>query len=245
MTTRPPSSPLEAHLEVHSMTNHGFSPVLLRVTATAGVLGALCLLVSTVLFITDGGGINDGVLGGTVGVWSCVGMAIGSVGIFRVLEPRAPKAAPIAGAVALAGFTGGAAFNVQALFLATYDHDFLADVTEGSGSGNEWFGAFAFLPWGWMVPIGFVLIGWLVWRSGMAPAWVGGLFALGGVLFVTGRPARIDAIAVATDVILVLAFVAIAPTLVRAARSGVTSQRERDGDGPVSPLDAGLQSQTP
>lgn len=203
------------HWEVDTMPDNGFSPVFARVTASAGVLGALCLLVSTVLYITDGRGINDGVLGGTVGVWSCIGLAIGSVGVFRLLEPRAPKAAPIAGAVALAGLSSGTAFNVQALYLAKYDQDFLADVT--AGSDNDWFGFFAFLPWGWMAPVGFVLIGWLVWRTAVARPWAGGLFVLGGVLFVTGRPARIDAIAIATDVVLVLAFLSITPALLRAA----------------------------
>lgn len=214
------------------MSDQGPSPVFALVTATAGILGAVFLLLSTVLFVTDGGGINDGVLGGTVGVWSCIGLAIGSVGIVRILEPRAPTAAPIVGVIALAGFSSGAAFNVQAMYVAKYDHDFLADVTEGHSSGNEWFGFFAFLPWGWMVPVALILVGWLIWRTEAAPARVGALFALAGILFVVGRPARIDSIAIATDAALVLAFVAIAPVLLRAGHAGADVPRA--GSGAVS-----------
>ena len=197
-----------------------FSPAFARTTATAGVLGSLFLLASTVLFITDGNGVNDGVLGGTVGVWSCLGMAVGSVGIARLLEPRAPTAAPVVGALALVGLSAGIAFNVQAIYVARYDHDLLADVTAGEGSGSEWFAFFAFLPWGWLAPLGFVLLGWLVWRTQVAQTWAAALFALGGILFVTGRPARIDSIAVAADLALVLAFAAIAPALLRTAAAG-------------------------
>lgn len=195
------------------MTDINFSPVFGRVTAVAGVLGAVCLLGSTVLFITDGDAINDGVLGGTVGVWAAIGLAIGSVGILRLVEPAAPVLAPIVGAVALGAFSGGVAFNVQALHLGRYDIDFLSDVTEGGGSGSDWFGVFAFLPWGLLTPLTFALIGWLVWRTRVAPPWVAGAFVLGGVLFVSGRPARIDAVAIATDVVLVLAFLGIARSL--------------------------------
>jgi hypothetical protein len=210
------------------MLSNDISPAFARVTAYGGVLGALCLLASTLLFVTEGGGINDGVLGGTVGVWSCIGMAIGSIGICRLLESRAPKAAPVVGAVALAGFVGGAAFSVQAMYLDRYDRDLLADVTEGKGAGSDWFGFFAFLPWGWMVPVSLVLVGWLIWRTQAAANWVGALFVLGGVLFVIGRPARLDAVAVATDVVLVLAFAAVVPYLLRAADAGTPARRRED-----------------
>lgn len=212
------------------MTTSSYSPVFGRLTACAGVLGALCLLLSTVLFTTDGGGINDGVLGGTVGVWAAIGMAIGSVGILRLIEPRAPVTAPLVGAIALAAFSGGVAFNIQALYQASYDIDFLSDATGGTGSGNDWFGIFAFLPWGLMTPLTFVLIGWLLWRTHMSRPSVAAMFALGGILFVSGRPARIDAIAIATDAILLLAFVSIAPALLRGGRRpGPLAEEHREG----------------
>jgi hypothetical protein len=62
--------------------------------------------------------------------------------------------------------------------------------------------------------------------------WAAGLLALGGVLFVTGRPARIDAIVIATDVVLTVALVTIGLQLLRqASRPAVTLSGERVATG--------------
>ncbi|MPY80336.1 MAG: hypothetical protein GEV04_18130 [Actinophytocola sp.] len=178
-------------------------------TGFAAILAPVLLLLSSIAYITGGGGINDGVLGGTVGVWSAIALAVASVGICRLAEPRAPRAAAVVQVVALAGFTAGVAFNVQGMYLGKYDLDLLTDLTGGASEGSEWIGAFAFLPWGWLAPLSFVLMGWLLWNTRAVAPWTAGLLALGGVLFVTGRPARIDTLVIATDVVLTIALVAI------------------------------------
>lgn len=211
--------PVFDRTEVFTMTESNLPPTFARITGFAAILAPVLLLVSTVAYLTAGGGINDGVLGGTVGVWSCIAFAVASMGICRLAEPHAPRAAPIVTVVAFAGWVGGAAFNVQAMFLEKYGNDFLADVTGDEAAGSEWVGFFAFLPWGWMAPLGFILMGWLLWRTRVVATWVAGLLALGGVLFVTGRPARIDVVAVSTDLVLTTALVMVGLELLRRART--------------------------
>lgn len=199
------------------MNDNAMPAALALITGTAAILGPVLLLLSTVAYITAGGGINDGVLGGTIGVWSCICLAIATIGICRLAEPLAPRAAPIVNVVALTGWLGGVAFNVQAMYLDHAGTDLLADAGEGRGDGI-WYAFFAFLPWGWMAPFGFILMGWLLWRTRVVPAWVGGLLALGGVLFVAGRPERIDVVAVTTDVVLTVALAAVGLRLLQEAR---------------------------
>jgi hypothetical protein len=141
------------------MTDNSLPPALARITGTAAAVAPILLLLSSVAFVTAGGGVNDGVLGGTIGVWSCLALAIASIGICRLAEPRAPRAAPIVNAVALTGFSAGIAFNVQAMFQGRYGEHFLADQDL---EGADLIGILAFLPWGWMAPLGFILMGWLL-----------------------------------------------------------------------------------
>lgn len=65
------------------------------------------------------------------------------------------------------------------------------------------------LPWGWFLPLSFVLVGIFLGRTGAASWWPAGLLIAGGVLFVTAVPARIDALAIGTAGVLVLALVPI------------------------------------
>jgi hypothetical protein len=205
------------------MTDNHFPPTLARITGFAAILAPVLLLLSSVAFLTAGGGVNDGILGGTIGVWSCIGLAIATIGICRLAEPLAPRAAPIVNAVALTGWVAGVAFNVQAIHLDRYGDKFLGDPDL---AGGDLVGILAFLPWGWMAPLGFILMGWLLWRTRVVATWAAGLLALGGVLFVTGRPARIDAIVIATDVVLTVALVTIGLQLLRQATHRVVTSVE-------------------
>jgi hypothetical protein len=210
--------------EVLTMTESSFPPMLARITAVAAMLGPFLLLLSSVAFVTAGDGVNDGVLGGTIGVWSCIALAIATIGICRLAEPHAPRAAPIVNAVALTGWVGGMSFNVTAMYAETYGTDFLNDPDL---EGADLIGVLAFLPWGWMAPLGFILMGWLLWRTKVVATWAAGLLALGGVMFVTGRPARIDAIVIATDVVLTVALVTVGLQLLRQASRPATAPTEQ------------------
>lgn len=184
------------------------SPAASRVFGLATVAGPLLLLGSTIAFLTENG-INDGVIGGMIGIWSTFALAIAFVGIYRIVEPRAPRIGPIFGAIAVIGFTAGALFNLQAMYLAVYGKDLLSDLMEGALPDVPAFTFFAFLPWGWLVPVSLVATGVLLWRTRLVPNWSAALLVLGGVLFISSRPARIEPLAIACDIALVLALVPI------------------------------------
>jgi hypothetical protein len=184
------------------------SPSASRVFGLATIAGPVLLLGSTIAFLTENG-INDGVIGGMIGIWSTFALAVAFVGIYRMIESRAPRIGPIFGAMALVGFTAGALFNLQAMYLAAYGNDLLTDAMEGTVPDVSALTFFAFLPWGWLAPVTFVATGILLWRTRTVPTWSAALLVLGGVLFISSRPARIEPLAIACDIALVLALVPI------------------------------------
>ncbi len=174
-----------------------------RFFALAVVAAPVLLLLADVAYITTGNGINNGVLGGTIGVWSCFVLVWAFIGLAHTLRHDAPR-----GALALlilavpATVGGGVAFNVEALHRDHFGNSIL-EAALVSGDPDALIGLFSFLPWGWMAPASFVLLGVLVWRSTVFPRWAGALTALGGLLFVVARPQDIDALAIVCDVVLV------------------------------------------
>lgn len=180
----------------------------------AATLAPVLLLASTLAFIAEDG-INDGVLGGTIGVWSTFAFVIAFSGVYRMIEPRLPRVGPIFMALTLIGFTAGTAFNIQAMYNGAYGTDLLADLTEGRLPDEPTVGVFAFLPWGLLAPMSMVATGILLWVSQVVPKWSAALLCLGGVLFVASRPERIEVVAIVADVVLVVAMVPIGWTLLR------------------------------
>ncbi|WP_420112985.1 hypothetical protein [Pseudactinotalea sp.] len=162
------------------------------------------LLASTVAFITLGAGINHGLVGGVVTIWSVLAFAVAFVGCARILELRMPRGSRFVtfGAAALA--VGGAAFGIDAIYADVLLTDHQIDAAAAVDAHP--LSALAYLPWGWFMPITCIVTGALLWRARLLPWWHGLAFALGGVLFVTGRPARIDAVAIITDLVLIAAF---------------------------------------
>lgn len=178
-----------------------------RFFALSVVAGPVLLLLADVAYVTAGNGINNGVLGGTIGVWSCFVLAWAFIGLSQMLQHTAPRGALallILAIPATAG--GGVAFNVEALHRDHFGNSINEAALVG-GDSDALIGIFAFLPWGWMAPASFVLLGVLVWRSAVLPKWAGALCALGGVLFVVARPQDIDALAIVSDVVLVAGLV--------------------------------------
>lgn len=193
-----------------------------RITSGAAIAAPILLLASTVAYITDGGGINDGVVGGTIGVWSCLAFVLAFTGIHRALEPHSPRAAPILMAVTVLGCAAGVGFNIDAILAEAFGRDAVDTALE-----DHPFALLAYLPWGWCFPAGLIGTGVLMWRTRVVSRLTAGLVAAGGLLFVSSRPARVDALAVLGDVVLVLALVPIGWALLGNAR--------RAADAPTEP----------
>lgn len=177
-----------------------------RLFGIAAVAAPVLFLVSDVAYVTAGGGVNDGVLGGTIGVWSCILFMVSWVGISRSLEAGAPRGSQLLLVVGLTGFTAGAAFNADAISNGYLGESFMSASPSG---GADLIGILGFLPWGWCAPLSFVIAGVLVWRTRSYPAWNAVLLIVGGLAFVAGRPAGIDPLVIVADSILVLALIPI------------------------------------
>lgn len=189
------------------------APAVAHVYGVATILAPVLLLASTVAFVVAGEGINHGVLGGTIGVWSSFALLVAFIGILRALEPAAPRAAAVLTVLAISGLAAGVAFNVDAIVTA-------AAGPESSGTFNalvetQPVAILAFLPWGWFVPLSLVLAGIFLWRTRTVPAWNGVLLIAAGVLFVASRPERITLLAIASDVVLIAAMAPIGWAMLR------------------------------
>ncbi|MGE3286299.1 MAG: DUF4386 family protein [Pseudonocardia sp.] len=205
------------------------SPRAARIHGVATVLAPVLLLASSLVHVLSEGGINNGMWGGIIGVWSALAFVVAFVGLCRVLEPAAPGAAPVVLVFGLLGWAAGSAFAVNAIHAAVHGQDLLFEATEGLADPAV---LLAFLPWGWFAPLSFVLLGWLLWRTGTGPRWAAALLAVGGLLFVIGRPAEIDAIAVAADVALLLALVPLGVRMITG--SLVAPERSPGRTAPVA-----------
>lgn len=194
------------------------TPFAARFAAVLAILGSSLFLLSTIAFVTVGNGINNGVVGGVITVWACLTLIPAFAGIYRLLEPDRPRLAAWLTLVASAAFIGGTGFGAGAIIEEALGSDANLMIDQ-----EHPFSLLALLPWGWMAPITFVAAGIALWRAGVVPRWNGLLLILGGILFVTGRPARIDAIAILTDVVLLVALSAIAVRLFAAARVAGTT----------------------
>lgn len=184
-----------------------------RLTAGAALVAPALLLASSAVFLFAESGVNNGPGGGTLTVWACIAFLAAFAGIYRMLDPERPRTVWWLTALAGAAFIGGATFGIDAIYEAALGSAAFAAVVEA----EEWFVVFAYLPWGWLAPLSFVLCGSFLWRAKAIPWWNGLLLILGGILFVAGRPARIDSIVLAADVVLIVGFVAIAVQLLRRA----------------------------
>lgn len=193
------------------------SPVAARIHGIALILGPLLLGASTVAFITVGDGINDGAVGGTLSVWACMALTLGFIGLFRALEPVAPRAAPALMALAVVSFIAGTGFSVLAIETAVTGGDYMTNPL-GPGEAIAFFSLF---PWGLFGPLMYVLTGILLWRTRTVPRWSAVLVALGGILFVLARPERIEILAVVCDITLIAALVPLGWSMAFGARTPV------------------------
>jgi hypothetical protein len=178
------------------------SPFAARAFGLALIIAPLLLLASTIAYITEGEKINHGVLGGTIGVWSVFAIGFAMVGLFRMLEPHAPRASIILTLMIVMVVAGGTAFNIQGIFVALYDVDFMNDTAI---TGSDTIAILAFLPWGLFMPITMIATGVVLWRTRAVARPVAILFAAAGILFVASRPEQINVLAIFSDLVFLAA----------------------------------------
>lgn len=202
-----PSNPLPA-----------VNPTIAGISGVAAILAPTLLLASTVAYLTDGGGINDGRVGGTVGVWSALAFAIAFAGITSAIEPVAPRAAPILLTLAIIGWAAGVGFNTDAILAAEFGRAAIDTAIE-----EDPFLLLAYIPWGWFAPISVTATGVVLWRTRVFSRTSAALLIVTGVLFIASRPARIEPLTVIADCLSIVALVPIGWTLLASRRIAVTA----------------------
>lgn len=187
--------------------------ILWRMARVGAVLAPLLLLVGDCLAIA-----NMNSIWWTLLLWlSFVCFIPALVALVVAVSRSTPVLAAVGGVVVLIGTMAGA--GMQAYFRAgiVLEH-----------AGHE--AAVAFLRTqrvmlltsqvpGICFPIGLLLLSFALWRSRLAPAWVSGTLALGAVLFPIGHAVRVSWALVGGDVVLAVAFAALAVYVMRGAET--------------------------
>ena len=194
------------------------SAVPTRIHGIAAGLAAVLLPASTAAFIVRGGftddAVNNGILGGTLVVWTVFALILTFAGVARLLENRFRRWSKLL-VVLSATYAASVGFGLQGINMEWIGRDF--DRENQLSSTSEVIGFFALYPWGALGPVTFIIIGVLLWRAGQVPAWSGIALILGGLTFIPGREGNV-VVALVTDLLLLLGLLSVARTLLAAAR---------------------------
>lgn len=183
------------------MTDHTSSP-LHPVFPAAVIVAPLLLLASTVAYVANGDGMNDGEAGGIVQLWAFVAFAMAAVALTRAFRQHAPRAADLLLAVALAGMAGGVAYAIDSIQVAVFGTESLQETDSIAAS-------LALQLPGILFPASLVGVGVMLARTGTAPRAAAIGLAVGAVLFPASRIPDVEALAIACDLVLVAAMGAI------------------------------------
>ncbi|MGE0000111.1 MAG: hypothetical protein AB7L17_15680 [Ilumatobacteraceae bacterium] len=181
-----------------------------RTTLIAAVVAPLLLAVSTASYIAQGDGMNNGEAGGAIQVWSMIAFAIAIVGLARLAEHEAPRAALAVTVVGLAGTAAGVGYGIDSIQAALFGTESIQDTSSAAAP-------LALQLPGIMFPLSLVLLGVMLSRARIVPASLGYGLAVGAVLFPASRIPDIEAVAVASDLIVLAAMCGIAARLSRGA----------------------------
>lgn len=170
-----------------------------------GLVVGPALFALSPLFWVDG---RYGTVGGMLIAIATVPWVYGLVGEYERFRTPLPRIAGLWLLVVLLGMFGTIAFGLQGFFEGVFG------VTGGTALS-----AFAtYPPWGTAVllllgpvfPLALAVLGVLHWRAGLSPHWAAGLLCGAAVLFPLARLVRLDAVAFAADLLMLVAFSAVA-----------------------------------
>jgi hypothetical protein len=137
-------------------------------------------------------------------------------GLAIAVQQRAPLLGLIGGIVVLIGTMAGA--GMQACF-----RTFILLQHGGQDSAVAFLRTQSVMPIttqmpGLGFPVGLLILAAGIWRSRIAPAWVAGVLALGAVLFPIGHAIRVSWALIGGDLVLLVAFGAIAQRILSPAK---------------------------
>jgi hypothetical protein len=142
-------------------------------------------------------------------------------GLAIAVQQRAPLLGLIGGIVVLIGTMAGA--GMQAYF-----RTFILLQLGGQDSAIAFLRTQSVMPLttqvpGIAFPVGLLILAAGIWRSGIGPGWVAGVLALGAVLFPIGHAVRVSWALLGGDLVLLVAFAAIAQRIFSRAGNAQTA----------------------
>lgn len=108
----------------------------------------------------------------------------------------------------------GLSYSVSAIDLGFTGQAFMGSDPEGGDA----IGLLAFDPWGLCVPLTYVLLAVLIWRTRIFARWTAAPVLVGGLLFVPSREVDIAVLAVIADVSVVIGLVPIGLAMLASSR---------------------------
>lgn len=179
--------------------------MFIRRLQVLGLVVGPVLFALSPLFWTDG---HYGIVGGMLIAVSMVPWVFGLIGEYDRLRITLPRASVLWLLVVIWGMFGSVAFGLQGFFEGVF-----GVTPESPLNMFEIYpvaGATLLLISGPMFPAALMLLGVLYWLTGLAPRWVATLVCVAAAAFPIARVARVDWIAVAADLLMLIAFCAIA-----------------------------------
>lgn len=166
-----------------------------RLTGAAAVAGPILVLASTVAYVTVGGGLNEGELGGALQVWAFAALGLAILGLARTVERSVPGTAVLLSVLAVIGAAVGGGFGIDSMQAAVNGTEPLAHSSEPAV-------VLGLLLPGLLAPISLVVLGVTLARHGNAGV-RGWLLAGGALLFPVSRIPDVAAIAIVSDLLIV------------------------------------------
>ncbi len=197
------------------MDDHPAADPIDRITTTAIFVAPVLLATSTIAYSMESG-MNRSAIGGVLQFYALGVLTIAIVALVAPLRPILPRTAAVLLATGLLTGVFGASYGIDAIWAATTGLPQLVDQDLAAG-------LIAMGPGALVLPVTFVGLGIAYARTGLAPAAAGYLLALAGLTFPAGRATNLLPVAHATDVLLLVALVAIGRRLVARNRSTATS----------------------
>lgn len=182
------------------MSNEPYNPPERILFGVSLLLAPLFYALSTFFWVGEG---QYGITSSTLLVFGSVFWAAALIGIFRLLRDKTPRYAAAGLLVALYGVVcGGTAFAFRGLFTEIYSIS--PGVALQSLNAHPFVANALFWIAGPVFPASLLILGIVLIRTKTVPLWVGILLVLGGAIFPVSRIPRIELIAHAADVLLLI-----------------------------------------
>ncbi len=166
------------------------------------ILAPSLFAASTFFWIHTNGRTEYGAIGGTIIAVATVFWIPAFIGLFALLKERMPRYATWGLLVAIYGCIGGAAFGLEGLFAEAFSipHELRR---EAWARFPTTFNLTFFWP-GPLFPLSLLVLGAMLIRTRSMPRWAGILICLAAIAFPVSRIPRIDLVAHAADVLLLV-----------------------------------------